>query len=443
MVGSALRERLAALYDTPPECVLPVRGWWHAVELLLRRLALDGAKSVNAPANVGALARLYDLSLCGESGAGQVVDEGAAPEAGAELVLIDAKNAEYDGVVAPPDTLVVRSLRAYGADIGAIVANEATIGCLEQVLGPEGLPSALIADAERALKPAAIRTSLARIESEKGERARICEALALAPNVREVRAGPGFAIEVDVADRASVERRLRLFNIDAQWRNMTARVTLGSVERCETIVAALGGAALGGAAPGAARRTVNLTRETAETRIAVRVDLDTATAPAVSTGLAFFDHMLAQVALHGGFSLSLECDGDLEVDAHHTIEDCALALGQALKEALGARRGIARYGFVLPMDEAEAKISIDLGGRPYLVFEGAFRAPLLGAYATEMTEHVFRSLSQSLGAAIHLSVTGENDHHKTEACFKAFGRALRQAVRIEGAMLPSTKGVIA
>lgn len=120
-----------------------------------------------------------------------------------------------------------------------------------------------------------------------------------------------------------------------------------------------------------------------------------------------------------------------------------MALGQALKEALGARRGIARYGFVLPMDEAEAKISIDLGGRPYLVFEGAFRAPLLGAYATEMTEHVFRSLSQSLGAAIHVSVTGENDHHKTEACFKAFGRALRQAVRVEGTVLPSTKGVIA
>ena len=138
--------------------------------------------------------------------------------------------------------------------------------------------------------------------------------------------------------------------------------------------------------------------------------------------------MLEQVAQHGGLSLSVSCKGDLEIDAHHTIEDCALTFGQALKQALGERRGIARYGFVLPMDEAEAKVSIDLGGRSYLVFEGAFAQPNLGDYPTEMTEHVFRSLAQSMGAAIHVSVKGENDHHKTEACFKAFGRALRQAI---------------
>src|SRR5262249_13769733 len=125
-----------------------------------------------------------------------------------------------------------------------------------------------------------------------------------------------------------------------------------------------------------------------------------------------------------------------------SIEDCALALGQALNAALGPRKGIARYGFVLPMDEAEARVSIDLGGRPYLVFDGTFAAPALGAYPTEMTEHVFRSLAQTLGAAIHVSVTGENDHHKTEACFKALGRALRQAIRVDGVELPSTKGVI-
>jgi len=152
--------------------------------------------------------------------------------------------------------------------------------------------------------------------------------------------------------------------------------------------------------------------------------------------------MLEQVAHHGGFSLALSCDGDLHIDAHHSIEDCAIAFGHALKEALGDRRGIARFGFVLPMDEAEAKLSIDLGGRPYLVFDGVFAAPMIGAYPTEMTKHVFRSLAENLGATIHLSVTGENDHHKTEACFKALGRALRSAIRIEGTDLPSTKGVI-
>ncbi len=190
------------------------------------------------------------------------------------------------------------------------------------------------------------------------------------------------------------------------------------------------------------RRRATVVRKTRETQIEVAVDLDRSGPVVISTGVGFFDHMLEQVAHHGGFALSLSCAGDLHIDAHHSVEDCALALGQALREALGDRRGIARFGFVLPMDEAEASISIDLGGRPYLAFEGAFAAPLLGAYATEMTEHVFRSLSQTLGATIHVSVIGENDHHKTEACFKAFGRALRQAIRLEGDETPSTKGVI-
>lgn len=190
------------------------------------------------------------------------------------------------------------------------------------------------------------------------------------------------------------------------------------------------------------RRRAEILRETRETKITVALDLDKTIAPMVETGIGFYDHMLAQVAQHGGFALELRCQGDLHIDAHHTIEDSALALGQALKQALGERLGIARFGFVLPMDEAEAKVSIDLGGRPYLVFEGAFKASLLGEYPTEMTEHVFRSLSQSLGASIHVAVTGQNDHHKTEACFKAFGRALRQAIAVEGDALPSTKGVI-
>jgi histidinol-phosphate aminotransferase/imidazoleglycerol-phosphate dehydratase/histidinol-phosphatase len=152
--------------------------------------------------------------------------------------------------------------------------------------------------------------------------------------------------------------------------------------------------------------------------------------------------MLDQVAAHGGFSLVLSCDGDLEIDAHHSVEDCAIALGTALREALGDKRGIGRFGFALPMDEAEAQVLIDLSGRPFSRFEGAFAASHIGDYPTEMTAHVFRSLAESMGAAIHVKVEGENDHHKTEACFKAFGRALRQAIRMEGDALPSTKGVL-
>jgi histidinol dehydrogenase len=195
-------------------------------------------------------------------------------------------------------------------------------------------------------------------------------------------------------------------------------------------------------APIIRRRRAEVVRETRETTVSVTLDLDREARPSIKTGVGFYDHMLEQIAQHGGVMLTLTCEGDLEVDAHHTIEDCALALGQALKQALGERRGIARYGFVLPMDEAEAKVSIDLGGRPYLVFDGTFAAPALGDYPTEMTEHVFRSLAQSMGAAIHVAVTGENDHHKTEACFKAFGRALRQALRVESDVTPSSKGVI-
>lgn len=190
------------------------------------------------------------------------------------------------------------------------------------------------------------------------------------------------------------------------------------------------------------RRRAELVRETRETKITLSLDLDKQAPPDIATGIGFYDHMLAQVAQHAGVSLKLTCEGDLEIDTHHTIEDCAIALGQALKQALGDRHGIARFGFLLPMDETEAKISIDLGGRPYLVFDGAFKAPLLGEYPTEMTEHVFRSIAQGLGASIHVAVSGENDHHKTEACFKAFGRALRQAIAIEGDALPSTKGMI-
>jgi imidazoleglycerol phosphate dehydratase HisB len=183
-------------------------------------------------------------------------------------------------------------------------------------------------------------------------------------------------------------------------------------------------------------------RDTKETRIVCAVDLDTAAPVAIETGVGFFDHMIEQVAAHGGFSLRLSCAGDLHIDPHHTIEDSAIALGQALKQALGERRGIGRYGFVLPMDEAEAKVSIDLSGRPYSVFEGAFTTPFIGEYRTDLTEHVFRSLAEHLGAAIHVSVTGEDDHHMTEACFKALGRALRQAIRVEGDAVPSTKGVL-
>ncbi len=189
-------------------------------------------------------------------------------------------------------------------------------------------------------------------------------------------------------------------------------------------------------------RRARTERRTKETEIEVAVDLDAADPIHVSTGIGFFDHMLEQIAKHGGFSLRLTCKGDLQIDEHHTVEDCALALGETLRKALGAKVGIARYGFLLPMDESQARVAIDLSGRAYAVFEGRFGRDQVGALPTELVPHFFRSLADSLGAAIHISVTGENTHHMIEACFKGMGRTLRQAVRREGEELPSTKGVL-
>jgi imidazoleglycerol-phosphate dehydratase/histidinol-phosphatase len=189
-------------------------------------------------------------------------------------------------------------------------------------------------------------------------------------------------------------------------------------------------------------RRAQLVRETSETRIEVRVNLDAALPLQVATGIGFFDHMLAQLARHGGLALELTCRGDLHVDEHHTVEDCALALGEALRRALGSKAGIARYGFLLPMDEAEARVAIDLSGRAFARFSGRFPRETVGALPTELVPHFFRSLAEALGAAIHVSVTGENAHHMIEACFKGVGRALRQALRREGTELPSTKGVL-
>lgn len=189
------------------------------------------------------------------------------------------------------------------------------------------------------------------------------------------------------------------------------------------------------------RRAV-VNRDTNETRISVEVDLDASGDSVISTGIGFFDHMLEQVAAHAGIRLKLTCAGDLHIDEHHTVEDCALALGQALDQALGERRGIGRYGFTLPMDESLAKVAIDLSGRPAFSFKADFPRDRVGELSTEMVAHFFASLSQSLRCALHMEVTGENTHHMVEGLFKAAGRALRPALARQGSELPSTKGVL-
>ena len=189
-------------------------------------------------------------------------------------------------------------------------------------------------------------------------------------------------------------------------------------------------------------RVSNLTRTTNETNICASINLDLFKKPKINTSIPFLDHMLEQVAIHGGFFLSLSAKGDLHIDDHHTVEDIAITFGKCLRQALGDKTNISRYGFCLPMDESISHCSIDLSWRPSLKFNGTFSRDSIGGIATEMFKHFFYSLSYSLKASIHIKFEGENEHHKVEAIFKAFGKCLKQAIQRDVNIVSSSKGIL-
>ncbi len=188
-------------------------------------------------------------------------------------------------------------------------------------------------------------------------------------------------------------------------------------------------------------RTASFSRKTNETDISVQLNIDGSGKSSISTGIGFFDHMLDQIARHGGFDLSVQAKGDLEVDVHHLVEDTAICLGETFHNALGSKKGIERYSFVLPMDDCLAQLAIDLGGRPWLVWDVEFRGSHIGEMPAEMIFHFFKSFSDNAKCNLNIKAEGSNDHHKAEAVFKAFARALGSAVKKTGNYnLPSTKG---
>jgi len=190
-------------------------------------------------------------------------------------------------------------------------------------------------------------------------------------------------------------------------------------------------------------RESKVSRRTNETDIELKISLDGSGNTDINTGIAFFDHMLNSFSKHGSFDLIIKARGDLTVDDHHTIEDVGITLGSAIAKALGDKKGIERFADArIPMDEALATAAVDISGRSFLVFNGKFTDAKIGGFSSQNIRHFFESLTNNAGINVHLDVTGENDHHKTEALFKAFGIALKRAVKITGSGIPSTKGTL-
>jgi histidinol-phosphate aminotransferase/imidazoleglycerol-phosphate dehydratase/histidinol-phosphatase len=275
------------------------------------------------------------------------------------------------------------------------------------------------------------------------ERQRMLELLSHSPFVKKVYPSVANFILIEATNVPDVMAQLYKYGILARDRSHdianTIRLSVSTPEDNNIVLTALGVTVAGKVQ---SDRLYSYRRTTKETNVDVTVDLDRPGFLQVNTGIEFFDHMCSQLAAHGGFGLILNCKGDLEIDQHHSVEDCALALGETLKRALGDKRGINRFGFNAPLDEALAEATIDLSGRPYAEFNGNFPADHVGDLCSEMVPHFFRSLAASLGASIHISVKGQNTHHMIEACFKALGRALKQAFYREGSAIPSTKGVL-
>ena len=346
-----------------------------------------------------------------------------------------------------PNLIVLQTLsKAYGLAalrLGLAFADERTMSMFANVKYPYNISLAGMEKAMGLLR----RDVAAEVEVIKAERARMAEALAALPRVRKVWPSDANFLLVQVDDARGLYDELLDAQVIVRDRSRVLgcdgclRITIGTRQENDKVLAVIGGLNPESVVE---KRAARVVRKTRETEIEVSVDLDSRGTDGIDTGLKFLDHMLDQIVHHAGIALSVKAVGDLEVDEHHTMEDVAIVLGEALTKALGDKRGIERYGFVLPMDETKAMVLIDLGGRIEFVWDVEFRREYVGDVPTEMFWHFFRSLGAAMSCNLHISAKGENDHHVAEGIFKAFARALKMAVRKEqfSYSLPSSKGVL-
>ena len=489
---TALRQRLADLYSTTTERVMVGRGADEAIEVLLRTFCeaerdevmicsptfgyyktcaqIQGAGIIDVPLDknyqwdtkaiikaADKAASLKLIFLCTPNNpTGTIIKDDLVEQLcqrfPKSLIVIDEAYQEFSSAPSyTPKTqdyqnlVVLRTLsKAYalaGVRGGVAIADPRVIELMLKVLPPYPIARPVEDAIMTALSPAAMSTHAARLTEWLSERERMFEALKASPFIEKVYPSDANFLLIDVQDDEALMQELSKRQVKIRdYRTTTGhmRISIGSPEENTIALQAFGV----GVEEKRADRIGETHRKTKETDISVRVNLDDPARVKIDTGIGFYDHMLESLAKHSGIGLVLTCKGDLEIDAHHTVEDCALALGTALKQALGDKAGIGRFGFVMPMDETQARVAVDLSGRPAMTFKGEFPTDHVGEFPAEMCPHVFESLAQTLGAAIQIEVEGENTHHMIEASFKGVARALRPAFARSGTDIASTKGVI-
>ncbi len=372
---------------------------------------------------------------------------------GRALIVVDEAYIEFAQSTSATSLLsqcknlvVLRTLsKAYGLAglrIGAVIANSDIISLLLKIIPPYPIPSPCSEIALSCLSPIGLAFTNKSIAKIIQQREYLKENLRRSAKIKNVYESKANFLLLIANNAQDLYQELKAKGIIVRLRSNeipdAIRITVGTPEENKLLLCALD---LIPPETSLIRKASKL-RKTQETEIGCEVILDNQAIATINTGVNFFDHMLEQLARHSGISLDIQAVGDIDVDAHHTVEDVAIVLGATLKEALGDKRGINRYGFILPMDEAEAKVSLDLSGRGYCRFDAKFNSPQVGDLPTEMVSHFFKSLSDNLGAAIHIVATGENTHHMVESIFKCFAKSLGQAIKGSGDQLPSTKGVL-